>query len=342
MNRWLKRLLAVLLVPLLLLTAFFFWASAGTQEEQARLVRYEGVPVPAPPETLAVMSYNIGYLSGMTNNLPVVRERQLFERNLDAAATLIRRAGPDVIGFQEIDFRAARSFDRPQLDLLARRLGYGFGAAAVNWDVRYLPFPYSWNPSVHFGRTVSGQAILSRYPIVRHTRTELQRTTRPFYSDAFYLDRLAQIVQIDLGARLLSVVNVHLEAFEQATREAQAATVRRLVRRRAGDGPLLLMGDFNAPLPAARAQLPPEVRQRFAGDETLRLLLEGTTLQAARPTSNGGTYPADAPQVAIDHIFYTPGALDLLGARILCSPSPEAAPPSDHCAVVARFAFAGS
>lgn len=327
-------------VLLTVFAAFFFWASGGTRSagELATTTTYKSPPA-APSDTLSVMAYNIGYLSGMTNNQPVVRRESLYTANMNHVTQLLRRTNPDIIGFQEIDFGAARSFDVHQLDTLATRLGFATSASAINWDKRYVPFPYSADPSIHFGRVLSGQAVLSRFPIVRHERVELARTSRPFWSDAFYLDRLAQVTELAVGADTLVVINVHLEAFEEATRETQAREVRQLVERYA-DRPLLLIGDFNALLPSALNAHPPDEQRAFADDETLGILLEGTPLQPAlpdtayaAPMATIGTYPADAPSRTIDHIFYTPERIRALTASVPETPGV----PSDHRPVLMRF-----
>jgi endonuclease/exonuclease/phosphatase family metal-dependent hydrolase len=340
MKRVAKIVGGTLLILLAAVVAFFFWASAGTRptEELAVTTTYAAEPA-SPHDTLSVMTYNIGYLSGMTNNEPVVRSESLYTANMDTAVQMLRRTDPDIIGFQEIDFGAARSFYVHQLDTLGTRLGYAASATAINWDERYVPFPYSANPAIHFGRVLSGQAVLSRYPIVRHERIELARTSRPFWSDAFYLDRLAQVAEIAVGRDTLVVINVHLEAFEEATRETQAREVRRIVERYA-DRPVLLIGDFNSILPSARDAHPPSEQSAFADDETLSILLDGTALRPAFPDSayaapmaEIGTYPTDAPSRTIDHIFYTPDRIDAVSATVPETPSA----PSDHRPVVMRF-----
>jgi endonuclease/exonuclease/phosphatase family metal-dependent hydrolase len=340
MKRVAKTVSITFIVLMVAFTAFFVWASSGTRsaEELTAMTTYAAEPA-APSDTLSVMTYNIGYLSGMTNNAPVVRSESLYAANMDSVVQMLRRTDPDIIGFQEIDFGAARSFYIHQLDTLAVRLGYAASATAINWDERYVPFPYSANPAIHFGRVLSGQAVLSRYPIVRHERTELARTSRPFWSDAFYLDRLAQVVEIAVGRDTLVVINVHLEAFEEATRETQAREVRQIVERYA-DRPVLLIGDFNSILPTARDAHPPGEQSAFANDETLALLLDGTALRPAFPDSayaapmaEIGTYPTDAPSRKIDHIFYTPDRIDAVSASVPATPSA----PSDHRPVVMRF-----
>lgn len=343
-RRILKRLGALLITLLLLFVGFFFWASSGRLSEDAlaQTKAYDASPASPAVDTFTVMTYNIGYLSGMTNNDPVERDPSLFENNLETVVEMIREADPDIIGFQEIDFGAERSLNVHQLDTLATRLGYASAAQAVNWDERYLPFPYG-APSVHFGRVLSGQAVLSRYPIRTHERIELARTSRPFWSDAFYLDRLAQVAIVDIGGWPLAVVNVHLEAFEAETRQQQAEEVRALVARMANEGmPVLLIGDFNSVMPAAKSTLPSRLRMQFTDDETMQTIRHGTGLRPALDTeatllsgANVGTFPADAPNRKIDYIFYTPGRMYPVDAQVQCGP--KDAPPSDHCAVTFSF-----
>ena len=312
------------------LVGFFFWASGGRlpEDDLATTTRH-GSTAP-PPGTLTVATYNIGYLSGMTNNEPVVRPERLFTNNMEQAVTLLRRADADVVGLQEVDFGAARSFYKHQLDTLATRLNYGAAAQAVNWDERYVPFPYGW-PAVHFGRVLSGQGLLSRIPLRAHRRYVLPRPPQPFYRSAFYLDRLAQVTLLDGGPRPLLVINVHLEAFHQETRVDQAQAVRALYDRVAVPGlPVLLIGDFNGEWPPRDTS---STADSATIDRTLPVLLDGTDLRAAYPDSAARaapTFPADAPTQSIDHIFYSTDAFRQVERTVRCgAPSP----PSDHCAV---------
>lgn len=343
MKRALSIVGLVFLALLVAVTGFYFWASGSTlsPDDRATVKTYHEDFASPRRDTFTVMSYNIGYLSGMTNNEPVVRERALFDANLEAALDLIRDVDPDFIGFQEIDFDADRSFNVHQLDTIATRLDYPNASQAVNWDVRYLPFPYG-RPSVHFGRVLSGQAVLSRYPIRTHRRVVLEKTSRSALTQPFYLDRLAEVAIVDVGGWPLTIINVHLEAFEQQTREKQAEQVRDLYSEYAGQGtPVLLIGDFNSILPMAFSTLPPEERAAFAGDQTMTTILDLSSLVAAFPESRyvaGGvpnTYPADDPTRKIDHIFYRGGRIRPVDADVHCGP--DAAPPSDHCAVSFSF-----
>lgn len=332
---------SIVLALLLGAAAFVLWASSGRlpEAELAQTKTYAAAPDTTLPDTLTVASYNVGYLSGMTNNEPVVRSESLFTANMDQAVALLRAASPDVVGLQEVDFGAARSFYAQQLDTLATRLNYPTAAQAVNWDERYVPFPYG-RPAVHFGRLLSGQALLSRFPIRQHVRRTLARPPQIFVRDIFYLDRLAQVAVLDVGGHALGVINVHLEAFDTATRERQARTVNSIYDRLTREGlPVFLLGDFNSVLPVAKGDLPPEDRRRFADDATMPTLLEGTNLASAAvqtDTSQAAlpTYPADAPTRRIDYVFYPPDVFTPTTVRRQCG-APH--PPSDHCAVTASF-----
>ena len=313
------------------------WASSGRvpEDDLAQIRTYASAPDTTVPDTLTVTTYNIGYLSGMTNNEPVVRPDSLFRANMDQAVRFLRETSPHFVGLQEIDFGGARVAHVHQLDTLATRLGVPTAAQAVNWDERYLPFPYG-RPAVNFGRTLSGQAILSRMPIRRHVRNVLPRPPQPFYREIFYLDRLAQVAVVDLGGHPLALINVHLEAFHVGTRAEQARVVNALYRRldRAGL-PTLLLGDFNSRLEPDTASAG---TQRAAADSTLRILLTGTTLRPAVTARSGdpahATYPASAPTQRIDYIFYPPRFFEATDAQRWCG---APMPPSDHCAVTASL-----
>ena len=320
------------------------WASSGHVPDgnERQVTTYDAASA-APRDTLRVMTYNIGYLSGMTNNRPVDPPHSLFEANLDRAEALIQSANPDFIGFQEIDFGADRSYGVHQLDTLASRLGYASAAQATNWDKRYVPFPY-WPPSVHFGRMHSGQAVAGRYPIESHYSVALVRPPRPFWSDAFYLDRLAQVVVFNVDGLPFVVINVHLEAFDADTRQKQARQVRALLERYTAPRlPVLLIGDFNSVLPAYRSAMSPDEQARFQGDRTMEIVTAPRRVVPAFSESLvatsrlPGTYPADDPTRKIDYVLFSQERLTQVDAAVHCGPPED--PPADHCAVSMTFAF---
>lgn len=331
----------VLLVLLVAFIAFYIWASAPGHDEESysQIASYPGQPLTQLPDTFTVATYNIGYLSGMVNNLPIRESEDFYASNLASARDLMTRMRADIIGFQEIDFGSRRSYDYQQMDSLAWTYGYVSGAMAVNWDTRYVPFPYGM-PRVHFGRVLSGQAVLSRLPISRQDRIVLEMPPNPFWYNAFYLDRLAQIAYFDTEPRL-AVINVHLEAFHRETRERQAQALTELVDSLATDHAVVLIGDFNA-IPDqfyGVARIDEEELSQRTGERTMEILeahpvLEPVYAHGFFDGVDAGTYPADAPAIKIDHILFDRRYFRPVDGRILDAEGP----PSDHRPVVARLA----
>lgn len=327
--------------------SLYAWASSGSVP-QSKLAQVTTVDIASPPspasgDTFTVMTYNIGYLSGMANNLPIRKQRSFYHKNLKTAITLLKDIRPDFVGFQEIDLPSRRSYYMNQVDSIASSVPFGYAAFATNWDKNYVPFPF-WTPSAHFGRVHSGQAILSKYPVLVHERFPLtRRQDAPFYLDAFYLDRLAQVVKIDVGRELI-IINVHLEAWEHATRAKQATEVLAILKRYRVNYPVLLIGDFNSLSPyAGLASGKRKTYPEFATeDPTIRLFMQEPGMAAAFPQSaydnnenETYTFTAENPAGKIDYIFYDETRIEALEHSVVRKNSTA----SDHLPVLMRFRF---
>ncbi|MGB3495085.1 MAG: endonuclease/exonuclease/phosphatase family protein [Elainellaceae cyanobacterium] len=331
-------------LPLVAIALFFLWASSGTRspDEYEAVVSYRDT-VAEPnvaevnPNSITIATYNIGYLSGLTNNLAVERQAELFETNLQQAIATFAPLQPDILALQEVDFGARRSFYQNQAEAVAQALGFTTGAIAINWDKRYVPFPY-WPPSTHFGQVVSGQAVLTRFPVQNNLRVVLQKVAgKPFFYNALYLDRLAQITALEVAGQRLVIINVHLEAFDEPTRRQQTETVRSFVEFYGDEVPIILLGDFNS--------VPPDSE---SPNSTIQTILEMPALKPAfaeeiRAYSTSGasgneagaiaTFPSDQPVAKLDYIFYTPSHIEALNWRIVS----EAEQASDHLPLVMEF-----
>ena len=316
-------------LPFLIVANLFLYmrSSNWNSADYDNLVTYETFPPePETPETISVVSYNIGYLSGLTNQEAVERDLALMERNQETAIAALQQANPDIIGFQEIDFEAYRSFERNQQYAMSSALEMSFAAIAINWDKHYVPFPY-WPPAVHYKKVVSGQAILSRYPITNNERIVLEKVPdNPFYYNALYLDRVAQVAEIDLDGQPLIAINVHLEAFDAPTRTRQSEFVLALAEDYAADYPVVLMGDFNSSL-----------NRTAEGDSrSIQELLNSSIFASAVPEESfpeALTFPSNQPEYTLDYIFYTPDTLQVLDWKVLKSADQA----SDHLPIQAVF-----
>lgn len=326
-----KKLLFFLLVFILAFITFYFWGSSNSwnPEKYNQLKKFSDKPA-MTSDTLSVMTYNIGWLSGMTNNLAVDRSESLYAKNLNDGLGLLAKLHPDIIGFQEIDVFAKRSFYYNQPDSLGLNLAYLNGALAVNWDKRYVPFPY-WPIKYHFGKLISGQYVMSNLEILKNDYVTLPKPVNaPFYYNAFYLDRLIQKTWLKTGKGDLLVMNVHLEAFDQETRIMHVEAVIDEFLKYADKLPVLLIGDFNSRAIGPEGPIDESARRMFAVPGLGVAITD--SLFALNPKGNF-TFSSGDPVEKIDYIFYNKKFIEKLDAKVL----QEFGEVSDHFPVWMRF-----
>lgn len=315
------------LVLILVVIIFYFTASSGwnKKEDYHQLLSWEEQQFNA--DTLIAMTYNIGYLSGMTNNLAVPRTKSLYDDNLNQARALIARINPDIIGFQEIDYQSNRSYKVQQLQALADGSPYATALQSVNWDKRYVPFPY-WPPKYHFGKMLSGQTIMAKGSLESDTVVTLPKPVNaPFYYNAFYLDRLVQVTDWQVGSTTIKIMNLHLEAFDRETRIIHARAVKALYESYAAKMPVILMGDFNSP-PASKE-----------GEDGMDIVMSANNIASAitdssynAKPSNYFTFSSGQPTEMIDFILYNPSHIQSIEGYV-----PKSGEISDHLPVVFKF-----
>ncbi len=283
-------------------------------------------------DTFTIMTYNIGYMSGMSNNRPVRPDRNQHRENMQATISLLQSLDPDFIGFQEIDFNSDRSFEVNQLDTLAKYLDYPYGLIGINWDKNYVPFPY-WPPQAHFGQVLSGQAILSRFSFGNHKREVLPKPGASFTYNRFYLDRLIQITQVEVG-RPLVLMNIHLEAFDEEARIRQTRRALDLFREYSYNYPVILIGDFNSPPPFASGIEPDH--SALTEFYSSPFVNSGISEQQYRSQeSQSLTFNSEKPYVKLDYIMYSPETIIPISSRVVT----EANQISDHLPVITSFTF---
>ena len=122
---------------------FYFWGSSNAhpREKYIEVVDYPGSTPTTNKNEFTIITYNIGYLSGLTNNKAVDRSKKLFDDNLKTVINALKPLNADFIGFQEIDLASKRSFKVNQVSELAEALSFNQAAIAVNWDKNYEPIP---------------------------------------------------------------------------------------------------------------------------------------------------------------------------------------------------------
>lgn len=261
-------------------------------------------------QSFKIVSYNIGYASGRKNNQGHVLSAQEVEANLAEMVRVLRDLNADVVCLQEVDFKARRSFGANQLEILASQLQMPYVAYVVTWNKNYLAWPY-WPPRRHFGSIVSGQAVLSRYPILSQDLLHFAKpAANPFWYNWFYVDRIAQRLTLAVSDRQIEVWNVHLEAFDERSREEQLTVLGKVLEREQG-AHVIVAGDYNTP-----------DLQAFAQQAALEMPVSATVTK---------TYPSWDPHDSIDHILYAGFRLESAGLE-------SGITASDHLPVWAVFA----
>ena len=324
MNKLFKILFVLLLSLLITFVGFYFWASSPNLS----IDKYSNIYTNEYPSQInndsifSIITYNIGYLSGMTNNLAVDKPKSLFDNNLQSVLNQFKKLNADIIVFQEIDFDSKRSYHINQQNEIAK-LGYNFIGETINWDKKYLPFPY-FPISLQFGKILSGQSILSKYKIIDQEIFTLERNkTNPFYYDAFYIDRLAQIVKIKIQNKTLAVINVHLEAFDKETRLKQTKKIIELYSRYSNEFPTILLGDFNSDVNYDDASI----------NLLLKLSKTGNAVFDKNAVQN--TFNSKKPTERLDYIFYNTNFIQFIDGSVLT----EFNQASDHLPLLMNFKF---
>lgn len=318
-KKLLKLTSSIFVLLLIALVTFFFWASSTNhnESEYSQLIENNYSTNDDNDSVYSIITYNIGYLSGLTNNLPVPKPKELFGNNLKKVSQEFEKLNPDIICFQEIDYHSNRSYFVNQQEAI-EKLGYNYVFQAVNWDVNYLPFPY-YPIKYHFGETYSGQSILSKYPIKEQERIVLDRVENTsFLIDAFYLDRLAQVSKVILDGRTVILINVHFEAFDEETRTNHANYIINTYNKYKNDYPILIAGDFNSDVEY--------------DNSAIQIILDLPSIKNAVDTKEK-TYPSISPTDRLDYIFYNEDFIELKSSSIITSFGDG----SDHLPVIMEF-----
>ncbi len=350
LKKILKSISFLIIIVVILFIGFYFWASSRTISDekynQGSILRIEShlKNKYKVKKTYSIITYNVGFGSGMANNLPVEVGRSDYDKNMKLIFQAVKNVDPDFLATQEIDIDSARSFHQNQVKDLADVMEAPHAAFLPNWSKKYVPFPY-WPPAFQYGKMLSGQGIISKYPIISQKRYNLKPPeANPFYYNAFYLSRIIQETVVRLDGNELYIINVHLEAFDMPNRIKQTMYLLELYKK-VKDKPVLLVGDFNC-VPTNSTKVDnykgyPE--DTYRNDETMKMLLaEGSLTPAiteARYISNEKkfyTFSSGRPERKLDYIFYN-DKIRFVKSRVIN----EAGTGSDHLPIYLEFQFKG-
>jgi endonuclease/exonuclease/phosphatase family metal-dependent hydrolase len=170
------------------------------------------------------MTLNVAH--GRSNGVnQVFQSAKRISGNVDTIGALLRREGPDVAVLQEADGPSFWSGDFDHVSSLAERGGFSHSVHGLNVKGAGIAF---------------GTAILSR-ELPQDALCVTFDPSPPTFSKGFVS---ASLPFKDDPASRVTVVSVHLDFSRKSVRERQ---VEKMVETLEGrNGPLVIMGDFNA------------------------------------------------------------------------------------------------
>jgi endonuclease/exonuclease/phosphatase family metal-dependent hydrolase len=257
MKRMLILILVLILIPVIYIGGFIIYGTV-TKFTPAPIEDVAVVPAITPSkkaisleDTLTFMTWNIGYggLGAETDffydsGKMVITPEAWVKKYADGINTTIAaNKDADFIFIQEADKEGKRSWNINEVAGISSQVPDHNYAFAVNYDVKYLPFP--WTEPL--GRIFGGVLSLSRF-----TATESKRIALPGISDwprkLFYLERCLLMQRYKLpNDKELVVINTHFEAYDDGSvkKEQMKLTKKILVDEYAKGNYVILGGDWN-------------------------------------------------------------------------------------------------
>ncbi|MBS1618525.1 MAG: endonuclease/exonuclease/phosphatase family protein [Bacteroidetes bacterium] len=260
MKRMLILLLVIVLIPAIYVGGFILYGMATKfRPEPLEDVAVQPSEQPATRaisslDTLSFMTWNIGYggLGAETDffyddgKMITTPQEWVMKYTKGIFATVKENQDADFIFIQEADRHGKRSWNVDEVAGIAASAPDHNYAFAVNFDVKYLPFPLEpWKDKI--GPVYGGLLSLSRF-----TPMESKRISLPGIPDwpkkIFYLERCLLMQRYKLpDDKELVVINTHFEAYDDGSvkKEQMALTKKLLEAEYAKGNYVILGGDWN-------------------------------------------------------------------------------------------------
>ncbi|PIS01172.1 MAG: hypothetical protein COT84_03690 [Chlamydiae bacterium CG10_big_fil_rev_8_21_14_0_10_35_9] len=283
------------------------------------------------PKSLKVMTYNIHYGVGLTATIKEKIDRNGFKERLDELANILIKSDADIVFLQEVDLYSNRSYRINQAKYLAEKAQYSFYATAPQWKRRLFP-----DYNGRHGQLSHGLCILSKFPLRNNISKEFTLSREiPFFVKWLYNPHGVQKADVQVGEKIITLVNLHLDPWSKKEREKQISHVLTWINQM--KGPKIIGGDFNVQPPEDASQTAVSKKDSH-NEQTVELIRsKGFTQDVSKEKYIKDprayfSFPSNDPQVKLDYLF-TGNGIKISHAHIFM----EAATASDHLPVLAEI-----
>ncbi|RME54801.1 hypothetical protein D6777_02600 [Candidatus Woesearchaeota archaeon] len=274
-------------------------------------------------QNLKVMTYNIahgrGYLSMdeksfLGRNFNIKSKEELTSR-LNKISEVVKEQNLDFLILEEVDFDTSWSFHVDEAKYIAKNAGFSNVVEGIKWSLN-LPFL----------KIRSGNAILSKYPLVKASNIKFK--SEPWYRKLIGGHSFIAAVY-NINGQDVQVIATHLDSDSSKNREQEAQQIIDHVR--ASNLPTILAGDLNSVTPLTK-EVNEKMRDKYP-DRTLEMLSKEFNLDYDVMQPNElFTYSSENPHRMIDYVLANKG-LKVTSYEVLNNKH------SDHLALVSKVIF---
>ena len=235
---------------------------AATWRDQMASPSYlEDLPLPAPGDSLTILSQNTGYAGlgkdadfFMDGGKDVAPTEEEETANRNGLIQQLQAQDADVYFLQEVDVDSGRTGGVDQAAYYQSLMDRYTSSHALNYSCDFVPFP--WPP---IGKVHSGLQTLSRFDVSKAQRVALPCPfSWPVSTANLKRCLLVSYVPLEGTDKQLVLVNLHLEAYDDG--EGKAAQTKVLMDFLAGEydkgNYVIAGGDFNQTFPGALEAFP--------------------------------------------------------------------------------------
>jgi endonuclease/exonuclease/phosphatase family metal-dependent hydrolase len=281
-------------------------------------------------------THQSAYAPIITFNLANYDDHPNWEKRLELLADEVDNNHADIIVLQEVRFNPDAASSKTSYQNMAEELlstlhnrHHFYGANIVTQPVMYYPDgdqPYPQSKSTSADKqshSWEGLSIISRYKILE-TGTYFLTKADDCHDGNL---RAIQYAKINVHENIYYIANAHF-GLSSACISANIKESVQYLKRIAGNGRLILLGDFNT----------------TPDDQNLHMLKQAGLVDIwdkFHPSEPGYTFPSSAPTKRIDYVFgNAPVAERIMSkdyVRLIGKNKKDGVYPSDHLGMVVEF-----